>query len=396
MYRDLPQVAIMVETSRGYARDILRGILRYEMLRGPWDIYMAPAGRQEQKLPTMRLPGKKGIIAHIVSPGMADEIRNAKLPTVSVFPTDDIPSIGKSLRSFAEVRLDSRSIGVLAAQHLLECRFTHFGAVGEVYDADWSIQRVEAFGETVAAAGRTAIFYSTPNKPDWNVEQKRLSQWLKSLPKPVGIFAATDIRARNVIEACKHAELHIPEDVAVVGTDNDELFCETTIPKLSSVAVDAEWAGYQAAKALHQLMLGEKNVPTTFFGALRVVARQSSDVFLVDDPLVGKAVRFIRDGYAGPITVLDVVRAVGVSRRQLETRFKKVLDRSIFDEIKKRRLQRVCHLLSETDFSLDQIAEMSGFQSKNYLVNVFRKEFDTTMLTYRKSCKSRGLTPPDA
>ena len=380
----LPQVAIMVETSRGYARDILRGILRYEIQHGPWDMYTIPAGRQEQKLPPMPLSGKKGIIAHIVSTRMAKEILNANLPTVSVFPTDDIPSVGKSLRRFAEVRLDSPSIGVMAAQHLLECRFTHFGTVGEVDDADWSLLRCHAFVETIASHGQAAAVYPTPNERDWNIEQKRLTQWLKSLPKPVGIFAATDIRARNVIEVCKHIDFNVPEDVAVIGVDNDELFCEMTSPKLSSVAIDAEGAGYESAKALHRLMDGEKKVPPTFFGALRAIARRSSDVFLVDDLLVRKAVCLIRDCYAQPITVQSVASTLDVSRRQLEIRFRKVLGRSVFDEIKKRRLHQVRSLLMETDFSLDEIAELSGFQSKNYLVNVFRKEFGTTMMSFRK------------
>ena len=381
----LPQVAIMVETSRGYARDILRGILRYEMKYGPWDLYTAPAGRQEQKLPPMRLPGKKGIIAHVVSARMAKEICNAKLPTVSVFPSDDIPGNGKSLRKYAEVRLDSPGIGIMAAQHLLECRFTHFGTVGEVDGADWSTLRCNAFVEAIVSHNHAAITYPTPNERNWDAEQKGLTKWLKSLPKPVGIFAATDIRARNVIEACKHADLKIPEEVAVIGVDNDELFCETTSPKLSSVAIDAEGAGYESARALHRLMHGTKTVPTMFFGALRVVARRSSDVFLVDDLLVRKAVNFIRDCYAQPITVQDVARTLDVSRRQLEIRFKKVLGRSIFDEIKRRRLHQVRSLLTETDFSLDEVAQLSGFQSKNYLVNVFRKEFGTTMMTFRKT-----------
>ena len=227
--------------------------------------------------------------------------------------------------------------------------------------------------------------YPTPNEPDWSIEQKRLAKWLKSLPKPVGIFTATDIRARNVIETCKHANLKIPEEVAIVGVDNDELFCEMTSPKLSSVAIDAEGAGYESAKALHRLMQGEKTVPMTFFGAQRVVSRRSSDVFLVDDLLVREAVGFIRDHYTLPITVQDVAKTLDVSRRQLEIRFKKVLGRSLFGEIKKRRLHQVRNLLTETDFSLDEIAELSGFQSKNYLVNVFRKEFGTTMMAFRKS-----------
>jgi len=316
---------------------------------------------------------------------MAREIQKAKLPTVSVFPSDDIPPIHDKMRYFAEVHLDSRSIGVKAAQHLLECCFFHFGVVGEVYDASWSRERVEAFIETIVPQGRSVVVYPTPSEQDWSLEQKGLSKWLKSLPKPIGIFAATDIRARNVIETCKHAGIQVPEEVAVVGVDNDELFCEMTSPKLSSVDFAAERAGYESAKILSYLMSGKKAPPAPYLGALRVVVRRSSDVLGVDDLLIREAVHYIRDCYAQPINVSSVVRAMAVSRRQLEIRFKKVLGHSILEEIKKRRLRQVCALLAATDLTLDQITELSGFQSKNYLVNVFRKEFGTTMMMFRKS-----------
>ncbi|MDR1485027.1 MAG: substrate-binding domain-containing protein, partial [Planctomycetaceae bacterium] len=221
----IPKVAVMVETSRGYSRDLLRGILRYEVLFGPWELYATPGGRTEQQLPNLPAHGKKGIIAHITTPEIATQIINAQLPTVSVFPTDDIPVVADKIRAYGEIRCDSAAIGQLAANHLLERNFIHYGFVGELYNADWSIIRCNAFCEPIVKKGYKIHLYPTPlpKETSWNVEQNRLSEWLRSLPKPVGIFAATDIRGRRVIEACHKIQIAVPDEVAVLGVDNDEL-----------------------------------------------------------------------------------------------------------------------------------------------------------------------------
>jgi len=379
------EVVVLVETSRSYARDILSGIMRYEMMFGPWNIYSIPGGRQEQRLPKMSYRNMKGIISHITSDQMIDEILEAKVPTVSVFPSDEIPSIDRKIRKYGEVQCDSAAIGQIAASYLLDRRFPHYGFVGEFYDVDWSNMRRDAFVATVAQSGHQTLIYPTPssNHPDWNLEQERLCEWLQSLPKPIGIFTAHDIRGRHVIDACHAMQIAIPEEVAVLGVDNDELFCESITPRLSSVALDSEKAGYESAKMLDDLMRGSRKKKKAVFGPTRVVSRRSSDFYHVDDKIIREALRFIQSWFPQPISVQDVVKATGVSRRLLEMRFKHCMGHSLLDEIKRRRLEKVKTFLLETDLSLDKIAEICGFQSKNYLINVFRKEFGTTMGTFR-------------
>ena len=381
----IPEVVVLVETSRSYARDILRGIMRYEMMHGPWNIYSIPGGRKEQRLPKMSYRNMKGIIAHITSARMIGEILQANVPTVSVFPSDDIPGIDGKIRKYGEVRCDSTAIGQVAASYLLDRRFPHYGFVGELYDVDWSNMRRDAFAEEVARSGHQTHIYPTPtaDQQDWNCEQERFCEWLLSLPKPIGIFTAHDIRGRHVIDACHTMQIVIPEEVAVLGVDNDELFCESITPRLSSVALDSEKAGYEAAKMLDELMRGSRKTKKAVFGPTRVVSRRSSDFFHVDDKIVREALRFIQSFFPQPISVQDVVKATGVSRRLLEMRFKHCMGHSLLDEIKRRRLEKVKTFLLETDLSLEKIAEICGFQSKNYLVNVFRKEFGTTMGTFR-------------
>lgn len=376
----------MVETSRGYARDILHGILRYEILHGSWDIHTVPGGREEQRLPDMPSSGKKGIIAHITTSKMSKDILKAQIPTVSVFPTDDIKEIGSRLRYFGEIRFDSEAVGRLGAEFFLDRRLRHFAFVGELYDADWSVMRRDAYLDTLASRGFSAHIYQTPpeNQREWRSEQKRLIKWLKALPKPVGLLAASDIRGRRVIDACHLSGLGIPDQVAVLGVDNDELFCETTRPRLSSISIDASRAGYAAAMMLDRLMQGERRPKSMTFGPVRVIVRQSSDIYFVENRSVRDAVEFIRAHYMDPIGVQQVVKALNISRRQLELNFRTTLGRSILGEMKRHRLDRVKTLLIETDLSLDEIAEQSGFQSKYYLVNVFRKEFSMTMIEFRK------------
>jgi LacI family transcriptional regulator len=169
----IPKVAVMVETSRGYSRDLLRGILRYEVLFGPWELYAIPGGRTEQQLPHLPAHGKKGIIAHITTPEIATQIINAQLPTVSVFPTDDIPTVSGKIHAYGEIRCDSATIGQLAANHLLERNFIHYGFVGELYNADWSVIRCNAFCECVSKKGYTIHIYPTP-LPDIAVSRVKI------------------------------------------------------------------------------------------------------------------------------------------------------------------------------------------------------------------------------
>lgn len=386
---DRPRVAVMVETSRGYARDILHGILRYAMLHGPWELHAVPGGREEQLIPVMPHFGKKGIIAHITTPHMADDIVAMELPTVSVFPTGDISFPAKKIKHYGEVRFDSDATGNMGAIFLLERRFPYYGFVGELYDADWSLIRCNAFSKTISDAGFPLFVYETPlsDERDWITDQKRLCKWLKNLPKPIGIMAATDIRGRDVIDACHKMQITIPDDISILGVDNDELFCKMTSPGLSSVSIDAEKAGYESAAILDQLMQGRQRKMIACFGPLCVIPRRSTDVFLVDDKLVCDAIEYIQMNFKRQIGVPDVLRELCVSRRLLELRFKNVLGYSISEAIKKRRLNHVKFLLLETDFTLDKIAEQCGFNSKNYLINVFRKEFGMTMMSFRFSKK---------
>ena len=217
-----------------------------------------------------------------------------------------------------------------------------------------------------------------------------MARWLADLPKPVGLMACNDDRGREVLAACRQAKLRVPEEVAVVGVDNDELLCELSDPPLSSVALGAERAGFEAAALLDQLMAGRSKEPQRLVAsALGVVARRSTDLSLHEDPEVAAAVKYIRDNAGRPIRVYDVVAGLGDARRTLEIRFQQALGRSIHAEIQRVRLERARRLLLETDLPLSKIAQASGFSSPSYLAAVFHRHLGVTPVKYRANNRNR-------
>ncbi len=374
----MPQVALLLETSTEYGRGLLRGIVRYSRLHGPWSLYVAP-GHLEQALPKSRSWKGTGIIARVRSPEMAKLIRSTGLPCVA--SSLDESRAAARAHKYGEIRTNSEAIGHMAAAHLVERNLRHFAFCGFL-DCDWSAGRETAFASFLAERGFRSRAHHIEltnwlRQPhwieNWEDEQTALVEWLRSLPKPVGLMACNDTCGREVLQACAAAGLGVPDDVAVVGVDNDELICELSNPPLSSVALDLEKGGYESAKLLNDLMAGDwsrnrvVNVEPVY-----VVTRLSSDVIGHGDTAVAAALRFINN-YAGkPISVFDVVEQAQVSRRTLERRFARALGRSISEEITERRMQRAKRLLVETDLPSYQVAIEAGFGNVKSFNRVFR------------------------
>lgn len=375
----VPTVALLLETSTEFGRGLLRGIVRYARLHGPWSIYMS-AGHLKQVLPKAKSWGGVGVIARIESLKMAKVIAAMRLPVVAstLFElTSDKPGEG-----FCVIRTDSPGIARQGARHLLERGLRHFAFCG-LQAPRWSIVREQVFTQCVAEEGfecqafqlQVANWIQEPNWiQTWQKEQPILERWLKSLPKPVGLMACNDACARVVLQACTAAGLCVPDDVAVVGVDNDELMCELSDPPLSSVALNLEEAGYEAARTLDALMAGQSPpedivlVKPTF-----VVTRRSSEVIGHEDRLVVTALRFIKDHAGQAIGVPDVVGASGVSRRTLERRFARAVGRSILSEVTRCRLERAKRLLLETHLPVKRVAASSGFGSIKTFNRTFRR-----------------------
>jgi LacI family transcriptional regulator len=217
-----------------------------------------------------------------------------------------------------------------------------------------------------------------------------LLKWLKAAPKPLGVFACQDAWGVRLVEACRHAGLHVPDEVALLCVDNDDLLCELTRPALSSIDLPHERIGYEAAALFDQLLTGaEPGAESVSFPPLGVVSRLSTDVLCIADADVAAAVRFIRERGHLPLRVRDVLHAVPVSRRALERRFHQTLQRGLGEEIRRVHLERAKTLLTSADLPTPQVAERSGFSNANHLATVFRLELGLTPLAYRRQLRAR-------
>jgi len=386
----IPHVVLLFETNEQAHRDILHGVLRYERIHGPWSLHVVEGRAGEQRLLAMKTRGDSGIIGVIQNSAYANAVLAAEAPAVLIDPVDESHLPAGLLMRHSVLASDLKAIGELAARHFLDRRFTHFAFVGEIHQINWSRERGDAFAASVERAGFTCHTYgplSEQEKQDWGIERDRLCAWLKSLPKPIALFTAMDARGRQVLDACLTAGLDVPHDVAVLAVDNDELICDSTTPPLSSIALDTERMGYEAAKLLDEAMRRKRKAKriTRTFPPLHVVTRRSTEAVHIDDAVVARALEFIWLNAKNPIGVPEIVKHAGVSRRLLEMRFKKALARTIQEELQRTRLQRVTSLLAESNLSVTAIAAACGFASKSYLGRVFRRTFHTTMTRYRST-----------
>jgi LacI family transcriptional regulator len=371
-----------VETSLAPGREILRGIARYVREEGPWSIAHEPRSL-EQSVPTwLRRWNGDGIIARVQDQRIASAIASVGVPTVDVLGVvEGLP--------FPLVHVDDQAIGRLGAEHLLDQGFRRFGFFG-IEGENWSDHRRDAFSERVRAAGCACITHAvsrqTARQQRWEDSERDLAAWLAGLPKPAGLMIASDQLGPHTLEACRRAEVTVPDDIGVIGVDNDGPLCEVSDPPLSSVWPDHRRVGYEAARLLHLLMRGaERPAGPVLLPPRGVRVRKSTDALALDDRSVAQAVRYIREHGCEAIEVEDVVRRVPLSRSVLQRRFRALLGRSVHDEIVRVRLARARELLQETDLPLAEIAERAGFRHQEYMGAVFRRRLQQTPGALRRT-----------
>jgi LacI family transcriptional regulator len=323
---------------------------------------------------------------------MARLFRRMKVPVVDLndlYENLDLPWVGS----------DHVAIGTMGASHLLERGFRNFAFCGFAHEL-WSMQRFNGFCSAVSQNNVPISLYETPwrgpNVPRWDQDIEHIVKWLIELPKPVAIMACNDVRGLHVLDACSRAGLLVPEEVAVLGVDDEEIMCELCSPPLSSVAPNPEGIGYAAAELLDALMAGKRPRQLRIFvDPIRVFSRQSTDVMAVSDWAVASAARFMREQTLHGCRLTDVLQKVNVSRATLEKRFRKHLNRSPKQEMRRIKIERIKQLLVETDFTLERIAELSGFEHPEYMSVLFKRETGQTPGKYRNQFgeRLRGRSP---
>ena len=379
--KGMRHVALLIETSGSYGRGLLRGVARYNRERGNWSTYFQPHGLGAPPPQWLKTWKGDGVLARVENKQMAETLRKTGVPVVNLRGKD--PAL-----KFPYVGLDHEKIAQLAATHLMERGIKHFGFCGKPRGIHPGLDlRCDEFVRVVEEAGfACSEFPDKAGDADWESEQGRLSAWIQSLPKPVGVMAGNDERGLQVLDACRRAGARVPDDVAVIGVDDDEHLCELSIPPMTSVDVNAEQIGYAAAELLDLLMSGRKppTVPT-LLAPRGVVTRRSTDVLASEDPVVNKAVAFIRENRGRGLQVTDVISHLKMSRASLEPRIKKVLGRTIHQEIQRVQLERVKELLVGSPMPIKQIAREGGFSCVQYLTRVFRTATGETPARYRSS-----------
>ncbi|MEX0652604.1 MAG: DNA-binding transcriptional regulator [Phycisphaeraceae bacterium] len=376
------RVLLVMPIGLTYCREALRGVRRYVREHDPWLLSLSePTDIQPGVLQQLPL---RGVITMSYDSQWAQLLGRLSVPVVNF-------SSHYATSMFPQVLPDNRMIGRMAASYLLERGFRHMAFCG--YADHWySHQRREGFEEAVREAGLSCHVYRAPGEGQ-STDQVRYAwpaEWIASLPKPVGLLACNDHRASQLIEACRLAGRRVPEDVALLGVDNDEVMCEMADVPLSSVNPNAERLGYEAARLLDRLMAGgdAPAEPVTVLPA-GVVSRTSTEMVAVADEEVSRAAQFIRRHACEPIQVADLMEHVGVSRRTLERRFKAMFSRSLHDEIRRVQFERARTLLAESDLPIPVVARRSGFRDFKRFTTLFHNAFGAPPTGYRKTHRVR-------
>jgi len=381
----MPRVAILVDTSTTWGRRVITGIHNYTRLHHAWQIFVEARGLEEP----FSAPAEwavEGVIARVSNPKMVSELHSLGVPVINV------SSIELPGSTFPRVTTNVREAAALAVKHFQERGFQNF-AYFSLLGLSYVSSQQDAFTQAVRQAGHDCTLFGVRThagaEPDWSFDLNKLATWLKRLPKPIAIFTWNASCAREILFGCQVAGVIVPEEVAVLSGADDDLLCEVSHIPISAIKVAAEQIGFQAAAFLDHWVTNhsvpKKNI---LLSPLEVVTRQSTDTLAIKDPALVKALNFIRRKADQPIQVEEVAANVGISRRALERRFSKTLNRTPAEEIRRHHLELAKKLLGETDMRIPDIADAAGFGSPEYMAFVFRRELGLNPRRYRKDITS--------
>ena len=373
-------VALLVETSNAYSRGLLEGVIAYVKRSANWSIFLTEQERGADPPKWLARWQGDGIIARIETDNVAKAVTKTGLPVVDLSAARHVPNI-----PWADT--DDAAIARLAVDHFISRGFQHLAYCGDPA-FEWSNARCRRFTDIVNQRKRSVHVYQSIARYDSEFtldrEKRRLAKWLRQLPRPVAIMACYDFKAQQVLDVCREIGIAVPEEIAVLGVDNDRLLCEFASPPLSSVIPDTKRTGYEAAELLDRMMMGQSvSTEPLVTKPLGIKTRESTDVLAIDDPDVATALRYIRQHANHNIRVSDVLKQVELSRRVLESRFQRTLGRSPHQEIQRQRMNRVKELLSDTDLPISEISDLAGFEHPEYMAAAFKRETGLSPTRFR-------------
>ena len=388
-------VGVATEPVSAFGRSILRGVIRYANLQRNWILH-----KDMWWVNAAHWPECDGTILGGVKPGMLAAIKEHSRHLITC-------SGGYDPAEMPVICLDDDATGAMAAEHLMEKGFKHFGFYGPEWASDYSLterplltftRRVRGFQEALREQGFSCIASNvTPAYEDLltHTHHPRVIEWLQSLPTPIGIMAVDDSHASDLAEACRKAHVGVPDHVAIIGINNDDLLCEGAWPPLTSVECNFSRMSYLAAKMLDRMMKGEALGPEERLVQLppvRVQQRMSTDVLAIDQPDVIEAVRFIREHACDPCSIQDVMQAIPVSRRTLERQFANCLGRTLHEEVVRVRIDTARRLLTQSDLPVDEVSQRCGFAAVQSFIRFFRHGAGITPAAFRRRSLPKSST----
>lgn len=380
-------VGVATEPVSAYGRSILRGVIRYANLQRHWVLH-----KDMWLVNYSKWPRCDGTII--------GGLRAEMFPQVQKFSRLLISCSGSyNPADMPVVCLDDNAAGAMAASHLLEKGLQHFAYYGFSWIKDTLdeprtrhavARRAKGFVDALKKHRHTCFSPNVdPSYEDLvaHSHHRKVIDWLRSLPKPIGILAVDDTFASDLAEACRSGAIPVPDHVAIIGVNNDDLLCESAFPPLTSIECNFSRMGFLAARMMDRMLRGQQLKPEerlTELPPVSVHQRSSTDILAIDQPDVVDALRFIRDHACDPCSVDDVLRAVPVSRRTLERQFSATLGRTLHDEITRVRFDTARRLLTQSDLSVDEIAPRCGFAAVQSFVRAFRESEGATPAAFRR------------
>jgi LacI family transcriptional regulator len=379
------KIILLSDFEEQYGKDLLRGITRYAKDHGPWTFCRMPTHYRQ----TLGMDGILSWAKEWEADGVIglfqddDEVKKFTQAGIPVIAQD----FKERLAGVPGITGDYRETGRVGAEYFLKKGFKHFAFYG-FNNIVWSRERALGFEERVREAGYDVHYYEHQGAHAvdlWYYKPSELSRWLNALPKPIGLMACDDNQGHHVTEAARHANIRIPDEVAVLGVDNDEMICDLSDPPLSSIALDTEKSGYEAARVLAQ-MIAQKtcSAEDIIVQPTQVITRHSTDVFACKDKYIVQALKYIHDNLDKNLKVDQVLKEVPLSRRSLEKRFILNTGYPVYEYIYNQRIEEFTRKLLETDMTIFEIALDLGLSDSKNIARQFKQIKGITPVEYRK------------
>ena len=374
------RILLLVDCANEFDRNLLRGIVQYSKDNGPWLFYRLPpnyrnAENEERSILDWAKMWKADAIIGQWNEETADLLKELHIPIV-------LQNYRHRSTTYSNLTGDYIGTGRMAATFFIERLFHNFAFFG-IKGVVWSEERCKGFREEVERSHGAFFVFETER--DHELDRDAISQWLRNLPKPIALFCCDDSHALFISETCKIESLSIPDEISLLGVDNDELICNISDPPISSIELEVEKGGYALGRKLHQQINKEISGPfNVVINPIRIELRQSTEKYNIDDPYVLKMVKYIEAHAEQELRIEYLASQIPLSRRNLELKFKRAMGTSIYQYVLRCRVNRLANLLLSTNRSLADIADESGFRDYNNVSRIFRKFMGCSPLEYRQ------------